>query len=169
MRRRCRSSHRQSEARSSRRQVATVEENPPGSPELTGRAVCRVTDRSALRLTGTGATCPSGCGRNRTFSSPQVKRSHADCREIPNAAPICAQLTSRDRPRRGRVASGSDGVERENLRVRDARRGGKRPFCDGHHGRRVIWLIQPPSRTGRCATNSEENRDDSLWNAHERN
>jgi hypothetical protein len=28
-----------------------------------------------------------------------VNRSHADCREIPNAAPICAQLTWRDRKR----------------------------------------------------------------------
>ena len=36
---------------------------------------------------------------NSESCADQVNRSHADWREMPSAAPICAQLTSRDRRR----------------------------------------------------------------------
>src|SRR5271165_2177032 len=61
-----------------------------------GRALlCRSIDRRSRNLVNFAAE-PSPSIR---VPAVQVNRSHADWREIPSAAPICAQLTLRDRRR----------------------------------------------------------------------
>src|SRR5262249_24651630 len=53
-----------------------------------GPAAIWTSGRAPLDHPINGQRCPA---------SPQLNRSQADWRDMPNAAPICAQLTSRDR------------------------------------------------------------------------
>jgi hypothetical protein len=70
-----------------------------------------------------------------------VNRSHAYCREVPKAAPICAQLTLRDRRK---VDHRSELIALALHRLRDRPQSLQQTFCRQFFGRRrfrVSWAI----------------------------